>query len=287
MLKRCFFKSNYVYRRTYNGPVKGVILDWSGTTLDKYVIAPALVFVDVFKRYKVPITMKEARLPMGLRKDAHIKAITEIPEVRKRWIDQYGKEPNKGDITNMFNDFVPIQLSCLRKYATLLPGTVEAVNELRRRFDVRIGSTTGFTREMVDILLEEAEKQGYKPDVSVAGDDVINGSRPKPHMVYCNMDLMDVNPIQSVVKVDDTVSGCQEGIEAGCWSVGIARWSNYMDVDSLEDGDKLTREEIECKLKMSRDILEKSGAHYVIDTIYDLPSVIECINTKLSAGCSP
>ena len=54
---------------------------------------------------------------------------------------------------------------------------------------------------MVDILLEEAAKQGYVPDASVAGDEVINGARPNPFMVYRNLDLLNVTPIQAVVKV--------------------------------------------------------------------------------------
>ena len=61
-------------------------------------------------------------------------------------------------------------------------------------------------------------------------------------MLYRNMDLLDVNPIQAVVKVDDTVSGVVEALEAGCWGVGVARYSNYMDIDSLEDEDKVTPE---------------------------------------------
>ncbi len=280
-------KSNYVYKRTYQGPVKGVILDWSGTTADKYVIAPAVVFVDVFRKYGVPISMKEARLPMGLRKDLHIKALIDTPDIGKRWKEKYGQFPTQEDVDKMFTDFVPMQLNCLRKYTTLLPGTVDTVNILRKEFGVKIGCTTGFTKPMVDILLEEAATQGYIPDVSVAGDEVIHGARPKPFMVYRNLDLMDVHPIQAVVKVDDTVSGCQEGTEAGCWSVGIARWSNYMDVNSLEEAEALTEEEISYKLARSREILEKSGAHYVIDTLDELPEVVKDINLRLARGEKP
>ena len=54
---------------------------------------------------------------------------------------------------------------------------------------------------MVDILLEEAKKQGYEPDSSVAGDEVIHGARPDPFMLYKNLDILGVTPIQSVVKV--------------------------------------------------------------------------------------
>jgi phosphonoacetaldehyde hydrolase len=279
--------AGFRFVRQYIGPVKGVILDWSGTTADKYVIAPAVVFVDVFKKHGVPITMKEAREPMGLRKDLHIKALTEMPEIRKRWTEVKGKEPDQVDVDKMFADFVPMQLGCLRKYTDLIPGTVQAVRQLRDEFSVKIGHTTGFLSSMVDVLLEDAKKQGYIPDASVAGDDVINGARPKPFMVYRNMDLLDIRPIQSVVKVDDTVSGVGEALEAGCWGVGVSKCSNYMDVDTLEDADNLTAEDELVKIERSRELLRKSGAHYVIDSIVDLPEIIEEINQRLKHGERP
>src|SRR5690625_2799591 len=75
-----------------------VMLDCSGTTMDRYVDAPAVVFYEVFKNYGVEISMQEAREPMGLRKDLHIKAITEIPSVRERFVEKLGREPNQADV---------------------------------------------------------------------------------------------------------------------------------------------------------------------------------------------
>lgn len=278
---------NFRFARSYVGQVKAAILDWSGTTADKYVLAPAVVFVEVFEKHKVPISMKEARLPMGLRKDLHIKAITELPEVRERWQAVYGRLPDQGDVDNMFKDFVPMQLGCLRKYTDLIPGTAETVNTLRSEFGLKIGSTTGFLKNMVDILLEDAKKQGYQPDSSVAGDEVVNGARPKPFMVYRNMDLLDVHTIQSVVKVDDTVSGVGEALNAGCWGVGLARYSNYMDINSLEEEAKLSQDEIDRRTEVSRDLLRNAGAHYVVDSIVDLPEVVADINKRLAQGEKP
>ena len=280
-------RAAYRYSRKYVGPAKAVILDWSGTTADKYVLAPAVVFADVFAKHKVPISMVEARGPMGLRKDLHIKAITEMPEVRERWKGVYGKYPDQGDVDNMFKDFVPMQLGCLRRYTDLIPGTAETVKQLRGEFSLKIGSTTGFLKSMVDVLLEEAAKQGYVPDSSVAGDEVVHGARPKPFMVFRNMDLLDVSPVQSVIKVDDTVSGVGEALETGCWGVGVARYSNYVDIDSFEHLDSLSNEEIERRVQVSRDILVKSGAHYVVDSIADLPEVVADINQRLARGESP
>ena len=271
----------------YSGPLKAAILDWSGTTVDKYVIAPAVCFVKVFNKHKVPITMPEARQPMGLRKDLHIKAILEQPAVRDRWHQQYHRDPNQGDVDNMFRDFVPMQLEVLPKYSGLLPGCLEAVDILRNKLHMKIGCTTGFTKPMVDILLCRAKDQGFVPDSSVAGDEVINGSRPKPFMVYRNLDLLDVHPIQSVMKVDDTASGIGEALQAGCWGVGVARYSNYMDIDSFEHEESLSVDEIEARVVKSREILRNSGAHYVIDSIAELPEIAVDINKRLAAGELP
>ena len=279
-------QSDYVYNRVYQGRVKGLVLDWSGTTADEYVIAPAVVFVDVFKKFNVEISMTEAREPMGLRKDLHILELTKLPKIRERWNDAHGRYPFQGDVDRMFADFVPMQLDCLRKYTTLLPHVADVTQKFQKE-GIKIGSSTGFVRSMVDILEEDAKKQGYTPDASVAGDEVVNGARPKPFMVYRNLDLMNVHPIQSVVKVDDTVSGIGEALEAGCWGVGIARYSNYMDMDTLEEAQSLPKDEIQRRLVKTRDILQKAGAHYVINTFDELPGVVEEINLRLSKGERP
>lgn len=273
--------------RRYCGPVKALILDWSGTTADRYVIAPAVVFVDVFQKHGVPISMMEARGPMGLRKDLHIKALTEMPEIRERWKSAKGSYPTQKDVDAMFNDFVPMQLECLGKYTELLPGTAATVDKMRSDYGVKIGATTGFLRSMVDVLLRDAKKQGFEPDATVAGDEVEHGARPAPFMVYKNLDLLNVSPIQSVIKVDDTASGVGEALNAGCWGVGIAKYSNYMDVDSYEHEAKITPVDWARRLEKSRDILTKTGAHYVIDEFTELPGVIEDVNRRLKNGERP
>ncbi len=278
--------NKYVEEKRYRGKVQAVILDWSGTTADAYVVAPAVVFVKVFKRQNVEISMAEARGPMGLRKDLHIKALTEVDEIKERWKNVHGKYPDQSDVDRMFADFVPLQLDCLRKYTTLLPGVAEVTQRLQKQ-GIKIGSTTGFIRPMVDILEEDAAKQGYKPDASVAGDEVINGARPSPHMVYKNLDMLNITPIHSVIKVDDTVSGVGEAVNAGCWGVGVTRYSNYMDVDSPEDGEKLSDDEIAKRHAKTKDMLEKAGAHYVIDSIADIEPVIEDVNQRLARGERP
>ncbi len=278
--------SPYTYERQYRGKVQAVILDWSGTLADAYVIAPAVVFVEVFQNQGVPITMEEARGPMGLRKDLHIKALTEDPAIRERWKEVKGAYPTQDDVDAMFADFVPAQLDCLRKYTTLLPGIKEVVNDLQAQ-GIKMGASTGFTRAMVDILNADAIKQGVTLDATVAGDEVIHGARPAPHMVYKNLDLLGISEIRSVVKCDDTVSGVGEALNAGCWGVGLVRYSNYMNINTLEEEATLSEEEIQRRMAHTRRLLEQSGAHYVIDSLVELPEVIADINARLARGEKP
>lgn len=278
--------NKYLEEKKYRGKVQALILDWSGTTADAYVLAPAVVFVEVFKRQSVEISMKEARGPMGLRKDLHIKALTEVDEIKERWKDVHGNYPDQSDVDRMFADFVPLQLDCLRDYTTLLPGVAEVTQRLQKQ-GIKIGSTTGFVRSMVDILEEDAAKQGYKPDASVAGDEVINGARPSPHMVFKNLDMLNITPIHSVIKVDDTVSGVGEAVNAGCWGVGVVRYSNYMNVDTADEGENLSEDEIAKRCAETRDILQRAGAHYVIDSLANIEPIIEDVNQRLSRGEKP
>lgn len=278
--------SEFVFSRNYRGKVKGMVLDWSGTVSDAYVIAPAVVFVDVFAKHGVEISMEEARGPMGLRKDLHIRELTKVPEIRDRWTKVYDAEPTQEDVDRMFADFVPMQLDCLGRYTNLLPGVAETTQQIQKT-GIKIGSSTGFVRSMVDILAEDAKKQGFHPDVTVAGDEVVNGARPRPFMIYRNLDLLDVYPIQSVIKVDDTITGVGEGLNAGCWTVGIARYSNYMNINSLEEAETISEQEIARRLDITRQMLVTSGAHYVIDEFPELLGVIDDVNQRLARGERP
>ncbi len=277
---------DYCYARSYRGKVKALVLDWSGTLADAFVIAPAVVFVEVFTKQGVEISMEEARGPMGLRKDLHIQKLTEDPVIAARWESIKGKAPDQGDVDAMFADFVPAQLDCLRQYTALLPGVAEVCNAFQKQ-GIKIGASTGFVRSMVDVLLEDCISQGFTPDATVAGDEVMNGARPKPHMVYRNLDLMDISPIQSVVKVDDTVSGVGEALEAGCWGVGVSKYSNYLNISTMDEYDAMSEKEFNRRHELTREILRKTGAHYVIDCLVDLPPVIDDINARLARGERP
>ena len=92
------------------------------------------------------------------------------------------------------------------------------------------------------------------------------------------MDDLHITDPKSVIKVDDTVIGIHEGMRAKCWTVGVARWSINMDISSIEDAYGLHIYELQDHLKKSRETLYEAGADFVIDTLDDLPQVIEHLN---------
>lgn len=177
----------------------------------------------------------------------------------------------------------------MKNYSKLIPGTVETVSYARENLKMKIGLTTGFTREMVNILLSEAKPQGFIPDVSVAGDDIQNnmGFRPAPFMVFRNMELMGLYDRRTIVKCDDTVGGVGEGLNAGVWTIGLYKYSNYTNIDTLDQWEKMSLGEREDRWEMSKKILVKSGAHYVIDSIKEMPMILDEINERVKRGESP
>ncbi len=276
---------NFVYRRIYKGPVKLVIFDWAGTTMDYGCYAPVVVFVEVFKRRGVEITMEQARRPMGLKKFDHIRAISQQDGVAALWKQVHDKACTQADVQEMFEkDFVPLQVACIGDYSALIPGTVETVNELKGRGKI-IGSTSGYFTEAMDINFREARKQGYVPDVNACASDVPAG-RPEPWMVISNMQQARVFPPEAVVKIDDTKPGIAEGLNAGAWTIGLAKTGNEVGLNEQELA-ALPAEEVKRKVDRATEGLAKSGAHYVVESISEVLAVIEEIEQRLKMGDRP
>ena len=274
----------FTYRRSYRGPVKLVVLDWAGTTMDYGCCAPAVVFIEVYKRRGIQVTMEHARRPMGLHKREHIRAMSQMAEVGEAWRRAHGRPVTEEDVEEMFRDFQPLQLQCLGQYADLIPGTLETVGALRAR-GIRIGSTTGYFTEAMELLKVEAARRGYVPDSSVCATQVPAG-RPQPWMVMQNMLNTGVYPPEAVVKVGDTKPDILEGLNAGTWTIGIAKTGNEVGL-TLEEIKALDEATLLRKLTGAREGLALCGAHYVVDSIADVVPVMDEINARLARGERP
>ncbi len=252
----------HIYQHLYQGPVKLVVLDWAGTTIDYGCIAPAVAFVEVFRRNGVTISIEQARRPMGLGKREHIQAICQQSEVASDWQRARGSAVRAQDIEEMYREFQPIQMQCLADYSELIPGALEAVAALRFK-GIRIGTTTGYFTEALELVVEAAARQGYIADSNVCVSQVRAG-RPEPWMLIQNMVNLGIYPPAAVVKVDDTPPGIAEGLNAGAWAVGLAKTGNEVGL-SLEDSNAASPAELEALLSKARETLRRAGAHYVVE----------------------
>jgi phosphonoacetaldehyde hydrolase len=257
--------------------VKAVVLDWAGTTIDFGSCAPMGSFVEVFRQFGVEISVAEARGPMGLPKRAHVTALIAHPGISKRWQDAHGKTPGEPEIDAVYEAFLPLNREVVGNFADLVPQAAEVAAALRAR-GLKIGSTTGYTRDIMERIMPKAAEQGYRPDNMVCADDVPIG-RPTPIMMYRTFADLGVFPPSAVVKVDDTEPGIAEGVAAGTWAVGVTDSGNLVgktlaEWKTLPDGEKNALREA------AAEKLKAAGAHYVIGTVAELIPIVEEIDAK-------
>ena len=254
--------------------IKAVVFDWAGTMIDFGSFAPMGTFVAAFREFGIDVSIEEARTPMGKAKRDHITAMMKTERVSALWRERFGHPPGDADIDRVYEVFVPMNEKVAAAYADLVPGALETIAYLKSR-DIRIGSTTGYTRSIMAHVLPVAALQGYEPQNLVCADDLQEG-RPAPLGMYkCFVDL-GVYPPSSVIKVDDTEPGIGEGVAAGCISVGVALSGNYVGM-TPEELARLSGEEISALREAAAAKLRAAGADHVIDTVADLPKLIETL----------
>jgi phosphonoacetaldehyde hydrolase len=238
--------------------IRAVIFDWAGTVVDYGCQAPVVVLEQIFAKRGVQLEPSESRHAMGLLKRDQIRQILRLPRVAMAWRKANGLEPDEHDVHALFESFIPLQADCIEEYSDVIEGVPELVEKLRSA-GVRIGSTTGYTRPMLSRLLAKAARQGYAPD-SIVTPDETSGGRPAPWMMFENMRRLGVYPPSACVKVGDTPSDIQEGLNAGVITIGVSDSSSEASLHGSE---------------RARATLISEGAHRVIGTAPQLWEILE------------
>ncbi len=254
-----------------------VVFDWAGTTVDFGSFAPMGVFVKAFAEFGLTVTIEEARAPMGAAKWDHIRAMMDMPSIARHWQDTHGRAPTDADVDEVYKVFVPMNEKVAAEYAELVPGCAKAIAALRK-MGLKIGSTTGYTRSIMENVLPVAAAQGYVPDNLVCSDDLPEG-RPGPLGMYqCMIDLVAYPP-SSILKVDDTAPGIAEGVAAGCITVGVALSGNAVGKTPQELA-AMSEKDIAALRAHATNILVGAGADHVIDTVADLPDLVRRLDAR-------
>ncbi|MDR1564567.1 MAG: phosphonoacetaldehyde hydrolase [Oscillospiraceae bacterium] len=256
--------------------ISTIILDWAGTTVDYGCFAPVNAFITAFEAFRITPTMEETRAPMGLQKRAHIQQMLAGERLGRLWLKQHGHAPAQEDINQIYKRFEPALFEVLAKHAEPLPGALEAVQQMRD-MGIKIGSTTGYTQAMMDVVVPLAKSKGYAPDSLVCPDETGGIGRPSPYMLWRNLEKLGVASIQEVLKAGDTAADMQEGKNAGCICVGIIKGSSMLGLTQEELTHKSSNEAAELFAAAKRSYKE-AGADYVIEEIAELPKLIALLN---------
>ena len=265
-------------------PIKAVVFDWAGTMVDFGCMAPIAALVEAFAGEGVPVSVTEARRDMGRAKLDHVWALLETPGVAARWATARGAAPTIADRDRIYEALVPLMARAATEHAIMIPGAVETFDWLIAQ-GVKVGSGTGYTREMMTGILAVAAQQGYAPQVVVCAGETPSG-RPAPLMTWKALVELDVWPASACVKVDDAEVGIEEGRTAGCWTVGLSASGNGVGLPKAEL-DALDPAERARLVSAAAASLKAAGADYVVDSVASLRPVLDEIAARITAGERP
>jgi phosphonoacetaldehyde hydrolase len=264
--------------------IKALILDWAGTTVDFGSLAPVVALQRVFEANGVPVTPAEVREYMGMLKKDQIRAICARERVSNAWSSVHGQPPVEADVERIFGEFLPQQTDILAEFSAPIPGVPETV-EAWRSAGLGIGSSTGYTRALLDVVIEASAAQGYEPDASATPDEV-GGGRPKPFMCYRNAILLGVFPLWHCVKIGDTPSDIGEGRNAGMWTVAITSTGNEIGLSRCE-WEALPPDVRTVREQDAARRLTAAGAHFTAPCLAECAPILEEIERRLAAGERP
>ena len=131
---------------------------------------------------------------------------------------------------------------------TPLPGVEDMLKALHEK-GIKIGLTTGFAREIVDIIVSSMGWDNGIIDTVVAGDEVEHG-RPEPDQLLAVMEKLGITDKAAVISSGDTEANVRSAEDTGVTIVGV-----------------LTGH-------LTRELFESLGADYVLDPSANLLDIV-------------
>ena len=191
-----------------------VIFDMAGTTVEDRGQVPT-AFAEALAANNITITADEIARVRGTSKRQAIRNL--LPPAEAEQADRIYREFG----AKLTNAYAKGGVRCV-------PGADDVIRDLRTRA-IKVALTTGFDRDIVNLLLSTLGWTRDTVDAVVCGDDVPNG-RPAPDMIRLAMHLTGVAAPSQVANVGDTTMDLESAARAGVrWNIGVLSGAHSRD----------------------------------------------------------
>lgn len=189
--------------------IRLAVFDVAGTTvLDGDAVVDTIR--SVLARHGVEVDRQDVVRVMGWPKPVAIRHLLDARDVPT--------PEASGEVVGRIHD--EFRADIIARYRTgqgIVPaeGALEVFGALRRS-GVRVALDTGFSRDILDVLLDQLGwRQDEVLDLTVASDEVDRG-RPHPDLIHHAMRRLGVSDPSAVAKIGDTPSDLLQGRAARC-----------------------------------------------------------------------
>ena len=184
--------------------IKLAVFDMAGTTVDDRVDGLPLVL----KSYDESLRNHGVEVPME---------VLNAQRGRDKWtvIKELGGDKAK----EIYEDFIAV-LSANTGRVKEVMGVSDTFRYLKDH-NVKVVASTGFPAEIAEPIVEHLGwLKGGLIDSWVCSEQV-GASRPDPAMIIHSMKKYGVPDPKAVMKIDDTVKGIEEGLNADVYTIGV------------------------------------------------------------------
>jgi len=199
--------------------IKLIIFDISGTIIDHGSLVTVITFKKVFNNFGIKVNPQLIIKDMGIKKENHIKKILNEDQIKIQFKNKHGIVKISNKIFNKicldFDKELKIQV---KKKLSFIKG-FKNLYKFTKKNNIKIGLTTGYPRSVLNIILRYFKEKNFLPHYAVSTSDVKRG-RPCGDMTLKIIKKLKIKK-KHVLKIDDSISGIEEGKNAGVKTIGL------------------------------------------------------------------